>query len=147
MLYAIISPWLHVSSLPWDLVSLRAFGEIAYQICTVQKRFHCSQVWPFQGLFYLMFSFLLFYCFTYLLNKDVYLPLIENFPLGSEARSKVIFINFLLIWIIHLSGFDLRWCLVLLCKEVCTEYFCVCCLDCPFKGWHSAAIWGVGIQL
>lgn len=94
-----------------------------------------------------MFSFLLLYCFTYLLNKDVYLSLIENFPLGSGTRPKVILINVLLIWIIHLSGFDLRWCLVLLCKEVCTEYFCVRCLDCPFKGWRSAAIWGVGIQL
>lgn len=107
---------------------------------TLCKSFNCSQLWPFSGIILLDVFFLLFYCFTYLLNKDVYLPLIENFPLGSGTRLKVILIKLLLIWIIHLSSFDLRWCLVLLCKEVCTEYFCVRCLECPFKGWRSAAI-------
>lgn len=62
----------------------------------------------FSGIILLDVFFLLFYCFTYLLNKDVYLPLIENFPLGSGTRLKVILIKLLLIWIIHLSSFDLR---------------------------------------
>jgi hypothetical protein len=53
-------------------------------------------------------AFFTFVLSFYLLNKDVYLPLIEKFPLDNGPRVKAILIKLLLIWIIHLSGLDLK---------------------------------------
>lgn len=46
-----------------------------------------------RDFFYVMLSLLLFFCFTYLLNKDLYLPLVENFPLDSGTRVKVFLLS------------------------------------------------------